>query len=74
MASVLCLAAGGESATAVPETGKLKTRMTCSLVLCSRGLRQTVLQNPDAGQEPGLPRTPEGDGHDFHQNETHNLG
>lgn len=33
MASVLCLAAGGESATAVPEPGKLETRMTCSLVL-----------------------------------------
>lgn len=32
MASVLCLTAGGESATAVPETGELQARMTSSLV------------------------------------------
>jgi hypothetical protein len=31
---VLCLTAGGESATAVPETGELETRITCSLEPC----------------------------------------
>lgn len=52
MASVLCLAAGGESATAVPETGKLETRMTCSLVLLySQGLNQALLQKPGGSQD-----------------------
>ena len=58
MASVLCLAAGGESATAVPETGKLETRVTCSLFLYSQGLSQTVPQNPDGGQELDCPVHP----------------
>lgn len=74
MASVLCLAAGGESATAVPETGKLETRMTCSLVLLySQGLNQAILQNSYSGQEPGLPTAPKSKRHDFHQNETQDV-
>lgn len=74
MASVLCLAAGGESATAVPEPGKLEMRLTCSLVfLFSLGQNQAILQNPYAGQELGLLATPRSQRHDFHRNETHNL-
>lgn len=74
MASVLCLAAGGaESATAVPELGKLETRLTCSLGLSAGPEPGLFAGTHHAGQESDRRPRPGDRRHAFHQNATHDL-
>lgn len=64
---------GAESATAVPELGKLETRLTCSLGLSAGPEPGLFAGTHHAGQESDRRPRPGDRRHAFHQNATHDL-